>query len=152
MTLSKISEHKQIYIKYHGIDYNTKYKCEICGTLHWISHLTIHHLIPRRVAPSRVEDITNMTLICRPCHTKIHPENESLETIIRLRKEIKWYKHRIDQYLRQIDEMRSTNPSVYLERYIQTNKRLHMIFNQLREKGIDLEIPDSWLADVRVRL
>ncbi len=152
MALTKKSKYKPVYLEYHKIDYHTKRSCEICGKEMWITHLTIHHLIPLRVAPERAMDLSNMTLICHECHNKIHPENEYMKDIVTLRKERKWFKQRIEQYIQQIDEMKRTVPGRYFQRYLECNKRLQRMLDILRKQSPEVSFPEEWSADKRTEI
>lgn len=45
------------------------YRCINCGTK---ENLCVHHIIPMDVKDNRYNDISNLTVLCRPCHMKHH--------------------------------------------------------------------------------
>jgi 5-methylcytosine-specific restriction endonuclease McrA len=45
-------------------------RCQECGSE---DHLTVHHIIPRSLAPELADDPNNCTLLCwDPCHLSKH--------------------------------------------------------------------------------
>lgn len=45
--------------------------CARCG----LAGEEVHHLVPRKVAPERVYDLTNLQTLCRECHREHHRTN-----------------------------------------------------------------------------
>ena len=46
------------------------YQCALCGQ----KGTQVHHIIPRSVDKSKIDDIDNLILLCMQCHIKVHDD------------------------------------------------------------------------------
>lgn len=67
---------RRIYYEFKGFLPNSMVKCgnPDCDNKNMfkVYQFEVHHLIPRYVAPSLTYEPTNMILLCKKCHEKIH--------------------------------------------------------------------------------
>jgi len=59
-----MKSYTKIYLKHWGYDESDFIPCLGCGA----KACDIHHLVPRSRAKDRLNDITNLVALCRPCH------------------------------------------------------------------------------------
>jgi HNH endonuclease len=41
------------------------YECQLCGSK---KELKLHHIIPKQIAPNKIEDLNNLITLCKTCH------------------------------------------------------------------------------------
>lgn len=48
------------------------WRCEHCGTPLTMGTMTVHHIIPKALAPESAYDPDNCACLCPECHKKVH--------------------------------------------------------------------------------
>lgn len=52
---------------------------------------TVHHIIERKIDPSKEYDLDNLETVCPACHNKVHPEKSGGERKVKKQGVVKFY-------------------------------------------------------------
>jgi len=77
-----MKSYTKTYLLYFGYDKSDWIGCEVCNA----TGTDIHHIIPRSLAKSKLNQIDNLVCLCRECHTRAEHDkafNEEVKLIHR---------------------------------------------------------------------